>query len=171
MTQKRKRGWNLKRGNPDGDRGRRLGGLSHDREHLVEAGRKGWKSLVAKVGIEDAHGKLREYRLANPTDLEQIVMKALGRLNVYYDREVALDDGERFCVVDFIVRSVGVRLTAIEVDGEAFHGGELTHERNAEHEATKERLCALHGYRLVRLPERVVRNGSLDETLRKELGL
>ena len=86
MTGKRKRGWNLRKGNPDGDRGRRLGGLAHDRDHLRRAGRLGWKALVAKEGLVGAHERLRRWRLENPTALERAAADALDLLGLTYER-------------------------------------------------------------------------------------
>jgi len=145
-----KRGWNLKTGQDDGDRGRRLGA------------RAGWRGLVAAKGLEEAHAKLRDWRLSHPSELERIVMERLDGLNVPYEREVYLTDGCVHGYADFVVGSV-----VIEVDSNAFHGGDLSPER--DYDGIKARLCSLAGLRLGRLPERAVRNGKLDETLRKEL--
>jgi len=146
------RGWNLKAGEKDGDKGRRLGA------------RAGWEGLVAAKGLRKAHVKLRDWRLSHPSDLERIVMDRLDELNVAYEREVYLTDGSVHGYADFVVGSV-----VIEVDSDAFHGGDLSPER--DYDGIKARLCSLAGLRLVRLPERAVRNGKLEETLRKELGL
>ena len=159
---KRKRGWNLCKGQPDGDRGRSLGGKAHDQAHMREIGRRGWRALVRKEGLAAAHDKVREWQIANPTELERLAMDALDALGANYEREVVLSDGERFCSLDFRVGDV-----ALEVDGDAAHGSLTPQE--ARLRAAKAALCEAAGLRLVRLPEAVVRNGRLASVLRKEL--
>ena len=155
-----KRGWNLRNGNRDGDRGRSLGGQSHSQEHMAKLARKGWQALVDRRGLFGAHDVLRQWRLAHPSELEQIVAGALDDLDIEYDREVVLTDGEQFSTLDFTVGMVG-----IEIDGSMTHGGKLTHEKQAVYDAIKAELCQQAGFRLVRLPESVVRNGRLRTML------
>ena len=156
-----KRGWNLKSGTKDGDRGRRLGGQAHSREHLREIGKLGWKALVANRGLTEAHQKLREYRLAHPSELEQIVMDALA--DIPHEREQLLTDGQVFGYADFVIGSV-----ALEVDGFAAHG-KLT-PRADEYAERKEYLCDLSGLELVRLPEDAVRDGSFQQIIAEVIG-
>ena len=160
-----KRGWNLRKGNPDGDRGRSLGGQSHSQEHMAKLARRGWQALVDGRGLFGAHDVLRQWRLAHPSELEQIVADALNGLGAEYEREVVLTDGERFSTLDFTVGKV-----AIEVDGAMMHGGKLTHEKQSTYDAIKAELCQQAGFRLVRLPESVVRNGRLRTTLLEAIG-
>lgn len=72
------RGGNLRKGQPNGDAGRKagcsLGGKAHSPEHMSEIGRAGWNRLVATRGLEGAVDVLVKWRLAHPSHLEQRVM-------------------------------------------------------------------------------------------------
>jgi len=72
MCAEKKRGWNLSKGQPDGDRGRSLGGKARTSGHALEpiddSGRShaqywaqvGWCGMVARLGLDGAKAHMRD---------------------------------------------------------------------------------------------------------------
>lgn len=127
------RGWNLRKGQPDGDKGRQVGASL------------GWKALVAKKGIEKAASYLINYRLDNPSGPEQIAISALEHLGLKYKREHVVSY-HPLVIVDFLIGDV-----ALEIDGGVHHHGIESKSKNGEWQKERERLILSRGLRLLRV--------------------
>jgi len=93
--------------------------------HASIAGKQGYKATVRNKGKDFAVGCVQQYRLSNPSSLEQQVMGALNTAGIAYEREVLLQHDNRHYLIDFIVGNI-----AIEVQGEWAHQFHKTRDEN-----------------------------------------
>ncbi|GAB4528510.1 MAG: hypothetical protein OHK0046_47400 [Anaerolineae bacterium] len=96
----------------------------------------GWKATAKKYGADFGIKAVREWRLENPSDLEQWFMRVAEEMRLTYQREVLLADR---WLIDFVIENV-----AYEVDG-YWH---QYRDDSAKHEAAR-----AAGYELVILEE------------------
>ena len=108
----------------------------------------GGQATLRKYGLKTLIQHARRYRLAHPSDLEQIVSGALDDLGVAYEREALIEAGDDTFLIDFLIGDL-----ALEVFGD------FPHRDRAAHDRTRARALREAGYRVVILPEAPVRNG------------
>lgn len=119
----------------------------------VEKARKGYAACVKKHGAAYAVTMVQQYRLSNPSSLEQRVMQALNLLSVKVEREVLVVDGDRHYLVDFVLDGK----LAIEVNGGC-------HVLHVQRDLLKANAVRRAGYRLLILTESDMRD--LERVLR-----
>lgn len=119
-------------------------------------GRKGFDATEARhPGLGAA--KLAAWRAANPSTPEQIVDTWLAEMGVTAEREVPFDGL-------FLDRVIGE--IAVEIDGGGLHGQRAPEaETRARNDARKDALAYALGYKLIRLPEAAIRDGSARAAL------
>ena len=151
--------------------------VSHDA--CVANGRLGGIAYVQKYGMRKLVEQARQYRLANPSDLERIVADALERIGATedgtlgYEREAYLFP-QSHChhnTGDFVFRKVKC---VVYADGAAWHNGKELPlsfancaDRRMRDEAYDNYLQA-RGWRVLRLSEAEIRewDRSADEGIR-----
>jgi very-short-patch-repair endonuclease len=122
-------------------------------------GRLGWLVTTAKWGAETALKHLRNYRLANPSNLEREVMKLLDELSLPYEREVFCECAGRIYLIDFVV----AESLAIEVNGDYFHS------QRQEADARKIRDLEACAYLVLVLSETQIQMGEAQAILQNHL--
>jgi hypothetical protein len=86
--------------------------------HLKEIAPLGFRAAAEKHGRYFAIDKAREWRLANPSSLEQIVAETLSEIpGIVWQREYEVRYGDQKWFVDFVVHN-GHRQIAIEVQSD-----------------------------------------------------
>lgn len=119
-------------------------------ESLRASGRKGWQATYA--ANPELAGKIAaDWRINNPSRPEQTVAAWLAELGIAAEREVSLHG----LYLDFAAGDM-----AIEVDGHGIHSRMPNADQRQANDERKEMLCYALGYRLIRIPECAVRDGS-----------
>jgi len=108
----------------------------------IEKARKGYAACVKKHGASFAVAVVQQYRLSNPSTLEQQVMNALAHLELASEREVLVMDDERHYLIDFVIAGK----LAIEVNGGC-------HVLHTQRDLLKANAVRRAGYRLLILTE------------------
>ena len=128
--------------------------------HLTQIASKGYAATQAKYGQKFAVRFVRDYRLANPSSLEQVVMNWLDCQRVCYEREFWLEMTDQVYLVDFIIGCV-----AVEVNGTWAHQFHVDRDRR--------KLAALRdcGFAVVALSEADVLTGAFVRQLNEALSL
>lgn len=86
--------------------------------HLKAIAPLGFQAAAEKHGRNLAIDKAREWRLANPSSLEQVVAEALSEIpGIAWERECEVRYGEQTWYVDFVVHT-NHRQIAIEVQSD-----------------------------------------------------
>lgn len=132
-------------------------------ESLAARGRKAFQALVARHGRDGALEHLAQYRREHPTDIERSVATWLDEHQVAYQREVLVAG----VWVDFLIDD---GTTVIEVDGLKWHTNDPLHgEDRAGRDTLHEMALAANGYRLIRLTEADIHDGSAFTQLEQQL--
>lgn len=145
-----------------------LGGLggsatvgAHGTAHMASIGRAGARATISKYGARFLADKLRQHRRGNPTRLEQIVDAALQALGLVegekgdYEREafVFADSDCHLQCGDFVFRRQKLVLYA---DGKHWHEDNPHVGNRLAIDADNDEYLASRGWRVVRLPERLI---------------
>lgn len=125
------------------------------REVCVQAGKIAYQKLVEKYGAEYAQDKAAEWRLANPSSLEVIVMGWLTGIEHKREEKITLSCGKTY-YVDFLIGKI-----VIEVNGA------WVHSLRVETDNRKYEALAKAGYTVIVLPESDVRSGKAQEIIEK----
>jgi very-short-patch-repair endonuclease len=132
-------------------------------ESLAARGRKGFAALVRKHGKDKALEHLAEYRREHPTEIERRVAAWLDAHHVAYRREASVAG----VYVDFLLDD---GTTVLECDGAIWHANDPLHGQDrAGRDALHEMALAANGYRLIRLPEAAILDGSAFVQLEQQL--
>ena len=123
-------------------------------------GKKGFLATAAKYGRDFAVRMAAAWRRSrNPTNLEGRVEAWLDEFEVPYERDAQI--GAYFA--DYLLRDLNL---VVEVDGHTWHTNHPLHGQDREaHDKRKNRVLRRHGYRVLRLDEASIRNGSAKEEL------
>lgn len=122
--------------------------------HLSSIAPRGYAATAEKFGPHFAARFVRDYRLANPSSLEQIVSTWLDCQRVCYEREFWFELTERVYLVDFMIGCM-----AVEVQGTWAHSHHVERDRR-KLEALRE--C---GFQVVVLSEADVLTGAFVQRL------
>jgi hypothetical protein len=114
----------------------------HARKHLTSAqaaenGRAGARATIARFGEEFFFEQWRRWKLDHPSRLELLMIGALSRLKINFEREHRL--GASLFTLDFYLLDHGC---GIEVNGSIHDPGKPDHTRRQLNESRKRRLCA-----------------------------
>lgn len=120
------------------------------RESLVSSGKAGYQALVKKGKGKLASQKAAEWRQANPSSLEQIVIAWLDELHINYQREIEIDGFYADFVIDRLV---------IEVNGQQWHELEQLRQGQKERDKGKYQAFTRLGYTVLVLPECDIKSG------------
>ncbi len=125
------------------------------RYHLTQIASKGYAATRDKYGQHFAVRFVRDYRLANPSSLEQIVLGWLERQGVYFEREYWFETPDRVYLIDFMLPGC----VAVEVNGTWSHSYHVERDRR--------KLAALRdsGFQIVVLSEADVTSGAFVHRL------
>lgn len=131
--------------------------------HLRKIAPLGWQATVDSVGREEALDILvsrqRQYRLLNPSSLEQIAIKAIDHLAVPYEREVIIKvDGRRY-IADFVIAGKYI----VEVSGD------YAHQDRPDYDAHRRALLQKAGYTVIEFTEAECTLHGIKLTLTLEL--
>lgn len=111
--------------------------------HCQMAGKLGYKATVRNKGKDFAIECVRDYRLSNPSSLEQEVMSRLDEAGIRYEREVLLNADVHKYLIDFVIEGS----IALEVQGE------WAHQFHTERDHNKATAIVRAGYTYIGLLE------------------
>lgn len=123
-------------------------------EYQSSAGKISYAKLVRQFGRAGAMERLSAWRRANPSKLEKQVMAWLDEHQIAYQREANCAE----ILVDFLLDD---GTTVIEVDGYLWHTLAPLHgEDRAGRDAIHDMALIANGYRVIRLAEAAIKDGS-----------
>jgi len=133
------------------------------REDMARGGRHTFQLMVRRYGRAHALDHLAKYRREHPSDIERRVMDWLDQHSIAYQREVNVAG----VWVDFLIDD---GTTVIECDGKIWHENDPLHGEDREGRDTlHEMALTANGYRLIRLSETAIRDGSAFTQLEQQL--
>lgn len=116
-----------------------------------------WRSAWATLSLEKQQRRVMPAviasRKSNPSGIERIVASLLDGLGIEYISQHPV--GHRY-VVDFFVP---IHMLVIECDGSYWHRGREAHD------AGRDEFLISRGYRVLRLPEALIRQGGAGDKL------
>ncbi len=124
--------------------------------HLTQIARRGYAATRDKYGQHFAVRFVRDYRLANPSSLEQIVTNWLEEAGIYFEGEYWFETGGGdVFLVDFMLPGC----IAVEVNGAWAHSYHVERDRR--------KLAALResGFQVVVLSEADIHSGAFVHRL------
>ena len=133
------------------------------REALARGGRRTFQLMVSRYGRAHALDHLANYRREHPSDIERRVMDWLDQHSIAYQREANVAG----VYVDFLLDD---STTVLECDGAIWHANDPLHgEDRASRDTLHEMALTANGYRLIRLPEAAILDGSAFAQLEQQL--
>lgn len=123
-----------------------------------QRGKKGFASTVARFGWDFAIQNIRNYRLANPSNLEREIILLLDELGLHYEREVRCDAAPKVYLIDFVIERLPL-VIALEIQGAYYH-----RHRQSE-DARKALAIEERGYQLLVITEAQIKSGLARELI------